>query len=31
MEKKKSIFISLPICCFEKAAALCGFSQVIDY
>lgn len=21
MEKKKSIFISLPICCFQKAAA----------
>lgn len=31
MEKKKSIFISLPICCFLKTAALCGFSQVIDY
>lgn len=31
MEKKKSIFISLPICCFQKTAALCGFSQVVDY
>lgn len=30
MGKKKSIFISLPICCFQKAAALCGFSQVVD-
>lgn len=29
--ERKSIFISLPICCFQKAAALCGFSQVIDY
>lgn len=29
--EKKSIFISLPICCFQKTAALCGFSQVIDY
>lgn len=29
--EKKSIFISLPICCFQKTAALCGFSQIIDY
>lgn len=29
--EKKSIFISLPICCFQKTAALCGFSQIVDY
>lgn len=31
MEKKNLFFISLPICCFQKTAALCGFSQVVDY
>lgn len=32
MEKKKNLFcISLPICCFQKTAALCGFSHVVDY
>lgn len=31
MGKKNLFFISLPICCFQKTASLCGFSQVIDY
>lgn len=29
--EKNLFFIFLPICCFQKTAALCGFSQVFDY
>lgn len=30
MYMEKNLFFISPICCFQKTAALCGFSQVVE-